>query len=73
MLAAVERSPALLAVTVAYLTIAVGGTTFGWTISHPSPWAFAPHLVISGGLLLLASAGFALVQRPRPRVGSAAT
>jgi hypothetical protein len=63
-LAVVDRSLTLIIVTVAYLGIAIGGVDFGWTISQPSRWAFAPHLVISGSLLLLASAGFALMQRP---------
>lgn len=64
-LAGAERSPALLLVTVTYLVVAVGRFDFGWTINQPSPWAFAPHLVISGSLLLVASAGFALAQQPR--------
>jgi hypothetical protein len=63
-LAASERSPALLAVSLAYLAIAVGGIDFGWTISPPSAWGFAPHLVIEGSLLLIAAAGFAVAQRP---------
>ena len=62
-LAAVERNVALLTVTIGYLVIVVGGITFGWTITPPSPWGFAPHLVIDGGLLLLTSIAFALAQR----------
>jgi len=61
-LAAVERSVALLAVTIAYLIIAIGGITFGWTIATPPRWGFAPHLVIEGSVLLLASIGFAIAQ-----------
>jgi hypothetical protein len=70
-LAVVERSIALLAVTAAYLVIAVGGIDLGWTITRASPWSFAPHLVIAGSFLLLGAAGFALAQRP-PRRGAPA-
>jgi hypothetical protein len=66
-LAVIDRSPTLLLVSVAYLVLAIGGVDFGWTIARSSPWAFAPHLVIAGSILLLASAGFALVQLPRRR------
>ncbi|HTZ42964.1 MAG TPA: hypothetical protein VMB79_03815 [Jatrophihabitans sp.] len=68
-LAAIERSVALLLVTLAYLVVAVGGVDLGWRIAAPSPWTFVPHLVVAGGILLLASAGFAVAQRPRPRPG----
>jgi hypothetical protein len=64
-LAAVERSPALLAVTIAYLVIAVTPINFGWTITSRSRWAIAPHDVIPGSVLLVAAAGFALAQRWR--------
>ena len=41
---------------------------FGWGAHWGSQWRFAPPLAISGGLLLLGSAGFALAQRlRRPR------
>jgi hypothetical protein len=72
-LAAIDRSPALVAVTVAYLVIAIGGFDFGWTITQPSRWAFAPHLVTAGSLLLIASAGFALAQRPDRHADSVGT
>ncbi len=62
-LAAVERSPALLAVTVTYLIIAITPVNFGWTITSHSRWAIAPHDVVPGCVLLLAAAGFALAQR----------
>ncbi|MDQ2748914.1 MAG: hypothetical protein ABI775_03305 [Pseudonocardiales bacterium] len=66
-LAAVERSPALFAATVAYLIIAIAPVDFGWTISSHSRWAIAPHDVIPGSVLLLTSLCFALTQRsPRP-------
>ncbi len=66
-LAAVDRSPALFLFTVGYLVIAIGGVTFGWTITGRSAWSFAPHLVIDGGLLMLGAACFAAVQLPRHR------
>jgi hypothetical protein len=66
-LAALDRSPALAVFTVAYLVIAIGGITFGWTISGRSAWSFAPHLIIDGALLMLGAAGFAMVQLPRSR------
>jgi hypothetical protein len=69
-LAAIERSPALLVVTLVYLVIAIGGVDFGWTISQPSRWAFAPRLVISGSFLLLASVGFAMAQLPPRHIDS---
>jgi hypothetical protein len=62
-LAFVDRSPALLTVTVIYLVIAVAPIDFGWTISTHSDWAIAPHDVIPATVLLLASLGFALTQR----------
>jgi hypothetical protein len=62
-LAAVDRSPALAAVAVVYLVIAVGRVDFGWAINQTSRWAFAPHLVIEGAVLLLSSAGFAAAQQ----------
>ena len=65
MLAAVERSPALLAVTIAYLIIATAPIDCGWTINSHSRWALAPHVVIPGGVLLLAALGFARAQRSR--------
>jgi hypothetical protein len=62
-LAAIERSVALLAVTIGYLIIAISGTTFGWAIAPTSRWGFAPHLVVQASVLLLASIGFAIAQR----------
>ncbi len=64
-LAVVERSPALLAVTVAYLIIALTPVNFGWRITSHSRWAIAPHDVVPGCVLLLAAAGFALAHRSR--------
>ena len=62
-LAVIERSPALLVVTLAYLVITIAPVDFGWTITSHSRWAIAPHDVIPGSILLLASLGFALTQR----------
>ncbi len=64
-LAVVERSPALFAVTIAYLIIAITPVDFGWTITSRSRWAIAPHDVIPGTVLLLAAVGFALAQHSR--------
>lgn len=64
-LAVVERSPGLFAVTLAYLIIAVAPIDFGWIITSHTRWAIAPHDVIPGSVLLLASSGFALRQRSR--------
>jgi hypothetical protein len=65
-LAWVERSVALFVVTVGYLVIVLVPVNFGWVLRRPSPWYFLPHLVIYGGVLLLAGIGFALAQRARP-------
>lgn len=67
-LAVIDRSLALFGVTLVYLVIAIGRIDLGWTIDQASRWAFAPRLMIQGSVLLLASAGFALAQRPHQRV-----
>lgn len=64
-LARVERNPTLLAVAAGYLVIVWVPLGFGWTIARSSPWSIAPHLAIQGGVLLLASVGFAVAQRIR--------
>jgi hypothetical protein len=66
-LAAVERSLALLAVAVFYLVCAIGPVDFGWTIGGRSRWVFLPHLIIPGCVLLVAALGFAAAQRPALR------
>jgi hypothetical protein len=66
-LAAVERSVALLVVTLIYLAIALVPIDFGWTIAFPSRWNFLPHLIIQGSVLLVAAIGFAAAQRPAQR------
>lgn len=69
-LAVIDRSPTLFGVAVAYLVIVIGRTDLGWTLAQGSQWAFAPHLVIQGTVLLLAAAGFAAMQRPRRPAGA---
>lgn len=69
-LAVIDRSATLFAITVAYLIVVIGRIDLGWTTDQRSAWAFAPHLVIQGSLLLLSSVGFALVQRPARHDGS---
>ncbi|MEO3743772.1 hypothetical protein [Plantactinospora sp. B5E13] len=67
-LAWLERHPALLLFALGYLTVVVVPINFGWGTHWGPDWQFAPMLVISGGVLLLGSAGFALAQRlRRPR------
>jgi hypothetical protein len=60
----VERNRALLVFTLTYLAIVLVPVTFDWVIARPSPWFFLPHLVITGGVLLLGGIGFALTQPP---------
>jgi len=57
-----ERNLALLVFMVGYLVILLAPVTFGWVLM--GRWAFAPQLVIPGGLLLLGAIGFAIAQRP---------
>jgi hypothetical protein len=66
-LAWAERNRALLLVTVGYLAIVLVPIDFGWVLTRPSPWVFLPHLVIDGGVLLVAGLGFAVAQRPTSR------
>ncbi|MFI6261503.1 hypothetical protein [Micromonospora sp. NPDC051006] len=67
-LAWLERRVALLLFALGYLAVVLVPINFGWGVGWGSQWAFAPQLVINGGLLLLGSAGFALAQRlRRPR------
>jgi hypothetical protein len=60
-LAWAERNLALLVFTLGYLVIVLAPVTFGWVVTPP--WAYVPHLVIPGGVLLLGAAGFGLAQR----------
>lgn len=67
-LAWLERRVALLLFALGYLAVVLVPINFGWGVGWGDQWAFAPQLVINGGLLLLGSAGFALTQRlRRPR------
>ncbi|MGN9768145.1 hypothetical protein ACTMS2_23675 [Micromonospora sp. SD12] len=67
-LAWLERHRALLAFALAYLAVVLVPIDFGWGAHWGGRWQSAPMLVITGGLLLLGSAGFALAQRlRRPR------
>jgi hypothetical protein len=60
-LAWVERNQALLAFGLVYLVIVVASAA---RITHSaSLWAFAPRLLIPAAVLLLGSAGFAVLQR----------
>ncbi|HEY1642195.1 MAG TPA: hypothetical protein VGG35_15995 [Streptosporangiaceae bacterium] len=62
-LARTERSRALVVLALAYLVVVLVPVSFGWVIDEPA-WFFVPRQVIDGSVLLLASIGFALAQRP---------
>jgi hypothetical protein len=67
-LAWLERHVALLLFTLAYLAVVLVPINFGWGVHWGQWWGGTPPLVISGGVLLLGCAGFALAQwlrRPR--------
>jgi len=65
-LAWLERNVALLLFALGYLAVVLIPIDFGWEAVNW--WQFVPMLVISGTVLLLGSAGFALAQRlRRPR------
>ncbi|WP_238007666.1 hypothetical protein KZZ52_56700 [Dactylosporangium sp. AC04546] len=64
-LAWLERHAALLVFALGYLAVVLVPVNFGW--EERSQWQFVPMLVISGGVLLLGSGGFALAQRRRSR------
>jgi hypothetical protein len=66
LLAWIERSWLLFAVTAVYLIVVVSPIGAG-RITHPSPWAFLPHVLLEGGVLLLGGAALALIQRARGR------
>jgi hypothetical protein len=69
-LAVLDRSPTLFGVALVYLVVVLGRIDLGWTVGPTSRWAFAPHLVIQGTVLLLASAGFAAMQLRRGHAGA---
>jgi hypothetical protein len=62
LLAWIERSWPLLALTVAYLIVTVANVVIG-RHAPPSPWAFLPHLLLDGGVLLIGGILLALTQR----------
>lgn len=67
-LALVERNGPLIAVATGYLVVAIWPPSgLGWVIRGPSLWAFLPHLVIDGTVLLVAGLAFALVQQTAQR------
>lgn len=66
-LAWLERHVMLLLFTLGYLAVALVPINF-WGAGWGPQWEFAPSLLVTGGVLLLGSAGFALAQRlRRPR------
>ena len=66
LLAWIERSWLLLAITAGYLVVVVIPVFIG-SITHPSPWAFLPHVLLESGVLLLGSVALARAQRGRGR------
>lgn len=71
LLAWIERSWLLLAITIAYLIVVVtaagqhshhSASTAAF-LPHVSPWAFLPHVLLCGGVLLLGGVILALTQR----------
>jgi hypothetical protein len=68
-LARVERSRPVLAFAVGYLVVALvacGVGPHGRGPTHVSPlWSFLPALTVTGAVLLLGGAGFALAARRR--------
>jgi hypothetical protein len=64
-LAWLERNVALLLFTLGYLVVVLVPVNFGWGEHWGDQTVMIPPLVISAGVLLLGSAGFALAQRIR--------
>lgn len=62
-LARIERNWALLAFALGYLVIIVGALDFGWAITRSPHWIFLPHVIITGGVLILGGIGFLLAER----------
>jgi hypothetical protein len=67
LLAWIERSWPLLALTAVYLIVTTSTVGIGARFSHPSPWAFLPHLLLDGAVLLVGGIILALVQRAQGR------
>jgi hypothetical protein len=61
-LARIERSWALLAITAGYLIVVIASFDLG-PVHHPSQWAFLPHLLLDGAVLLLGGVVLALIQQ----------
>jgi hypothetical protein len=66
LLARIERSWPLLTLTVVYFIATVAPVHLG-QIAHPSPWAFQPHLLLDGSVLLIGGIILALTQRAQER------
>ncbi|MEU4566257.1 hypothetical protein [Micromonospora sp. NPDC023956] len=64
-LAWLERHVALLLFALGYLAVVLVPIDFRWGAHWSGRWEDVPMLVVSGGVLLLGSAGFALAQRLR--------
>jgi hypothetical protein len=62
-LARIERNLALLAFALGYLVIIVGALDFGWVIPRSSHWVFLPHVIITGGVLILGGIYFLFAER----------
>ncbi len=62
-LARIERSWALFAFALGDLVIIVGALDFGWVLSRSSHWVFLPHLIITGGVLIVGGIYFLLAER----------
>jgi hypothetical protein len=63
LLAWIERSWALLALTVVYLVVQTSTVGIGARFSHPTPWAFLPHLLADCAVLLIGGIILALIHR----------
>jgi hypothetical protein len=62
-LARIERNWTLLAFALGYLVIIVGAVNFGWVITRSSHWMFLPHLIITGGVLIVGGIYFLVAER----------
>ena len=62
LLARIERSWALLTVTVAYLAVVVTTAGVNW-FHQPSPWTFLPHLLLDAVVLLIGSFMLTVTER----------
>ena len=60
-LAWIERSRPLLTVTIVYLIVSVATVGIG-RFAHPTPWAFLPHVLIDGAVLLIGGIVLAATQ-----------